>query len=109
MVIYQQQTGMLAILRILFGLGLLGLLPGYATTQAVLPGEQLTQLEKVLLSVFLSVVISIAIGVALGAGYFFTATSNVISIAAYVAALSLVGAYREYSWLRKSVAQNASQ
>ncbi len=106
LVFYQQETGILAVLRLLFGLAVLGFLPGYATTQTFLPGDQITQLERVLLSIFLSVVISIAIGVALGAGYFFNATLSVLSSTGYTVALSLTGAYREYSWLRKIPAEN---
>jgi hypothetical protein len=90
----------LGILRLLLGLGLLGFLPGYATTKIVFP-RGLATLELILLSIFLSVVISIALGLVLGAGYFFTPLSAVALSSGYTIFSSLLAGFRQYSqWPR---------
>ena len=88
--------------RLLFGLGLLGFLPGYASVQILFPRNQLALLEQILLSIFLSVVVSIALGVALGAGYFFSPVSGVLLSGEYAILVSLLAGYRRYSVLRGS-------
>jgi len=71
LVFLESQTGPLLFLRMVFGLGLLGFVPGYLTVRIIFPGEQINILEQLLLSVFLSVLLSITIGVILGIGPFF--------------------------------------
>ena len=101
LVSYNVQVPFFGGFRFLFGLGLLGLLPGYATVQILFPGDQLNMLEQILLSVFLSVIVSIALGVALGAGYFFNPLSGVLLSSLYAMAASVLAGYRRYSAKRK--------
>ena len=89
-------------LRLLLGLALLGLLPGYATVQILFPKDRLSLLEQILLSIVLSVVISIGLGVILGAGYLFNSTSGVLLSSAYAIVASVLAGYRRYSALRGS-------
>ena len=96
LVVLQQQTAFLLGFRILFGLGLLGFLPGYSTLRFLFPAPQFSQLERILLSIFLSVVVSISLGVILGAGYFFTGVSSVVVLTSYTIALTLLAAFRRY-------------
>src|SRR5947199_7825149 len=72
LVAYLTQNTLLISLMILFGLGLLGFLPGYSTVRILFPTNELHTLENILLSIFLCLVISIALGPALVAAYFFT-------------------------------------
>ena len=97
---YNVQDPFLGGLRFLFGLGLLGFLPGYGTVQILFPRDQLSLLEQILLSIFFSVMISIALGVALGTGYFFNPVSGVLLSSTYAIAASLLAGYRRYSALR---------
>ena len=87
-------------LRLLFGLALLGFLPGYSTVQILFPRNELKFLEGALLSVFLSVVISTALGVALGADYFFRSDLIVTASAIYTVTVTFAAGYRRYSFLR---------
>src|SRR5205807_2701509 len=73
-VISDVQNGPLLFLRIVFGLGVLGLIPGFLTVLAVFPGGGVNTLEKIALGIFLSVLISITIGVVLGIGPLFQAS-----------------------------------
>jgi hypothetical protein len=86
--------------RLLFGLGLLGFLPGYATVQILFPRNRISLLEQILLSIFLSVIVSIALGVLLGAGYFFSPVSGVLLSGTYAIVASILAGYRRYSGLR---------
>jgi len=97
---YNAQGLFLGSLRLLFGLGLLGFLPGYATVQILFPNDQLSLLEQILLSIFLSVVVSIGLGVILGAGYLFNPTSGVLLSSLYAIVVSILAGYRRYSALR---------
>jgi len=99
---YNVQDPFLGSLRLLFGLGLLGFLPGYATVLVLFPKDQPSLLEQILLSIFLSVVVSIGLGVILGAGYFFNPTSGVILSGMYAIVVSILAGYRRYSALRGS-------
>jgi len=99
---YNVQDSLLESLRLLFGLGLLGFLPGYATVQILFPKDQLSLLEQILLSIFLSVVVSIGLGVILGAGYFFNPTSGVLLSGIYAIVVSILAGYRRYSALQGS-------
>ena len=101
LILYNVQDPFFGGFRLLFGLGLLGLLPGYATVQILFPGNQINMLEQILLSVFLSVIVSIALGVALGAGYFFNPLSGVLLSSLYAMAASVLAGYRRYSAKRK--------
>ena len=100
LVSYNVQDPFFGSFRLLFGLGLLGFLHGYATVQILFPGDQLSMLEQILLSVFLSVIVSIALGVALGAGYFFDSVSGVLLSSIYSIAASVLAGYRRYTALR---------
>jgi len=102
LVVENVQSGPARVLRLLLGLGLLGLMPGYATVQILFPGNRLPLLEQALLSIFLSVMISIALGVALGAGYHFTGTSSVFALSIYTIVSVFVAGYRRFSQIRTS-------
>ena len=102
LVVFQTQTASLLGLRIMFGLGLLGFLPGYSTLRCLLPTNQFSQLERILLSIFLSVVISITLGVLLGVGYLLTGISSVTLLSSYTVGMTLLAAYRRHSFLRSS-------
>lgn len=99
---YNASSLFLGSLRLLLGLVLLGLLPGYATVQILFPKDRLSLLEQILLSIVLSVVISIGLGVILGAGYLFNPTSGVLLSSAYAIVASVLAGYRRYSTLRGS-------
>jgi uncharacterized membrane protein len=101
LVSYNPQDSFLQGARLLFGVGLLGFLPGYASVQILFPKDQLSLLEQILLSIFLSVMISIALGVALGAGYFFSAVSGALLSGIYAMFASVFAGYRRYSALRR--------
>jgi hypothetical protein len=102
LVVANVQSGPGWIVRLLLGLGLLGLMPGYSTVQILFPGDRLPFLEQALLSIFLSVIVSISLGVALGAGYFFTGVSSVIALSVYTIAAVIIAGYRRYSLVRSS-------
>lgn len=99
---YNVQDPFLGGVRLLFGLGLLGFLPGYATVQILFPRRQVSLLEQILLGIFLSVIVSIALGVLLGAGYFFSPVSAVLLSSVFATVASIVAGYRRYSALRGS-------
>jgi len=101
-VIYDLQTGPLLFFRIVFGLGVLGLIPGFLTVQAVFPGDKVNTLEKIALGIFLSVLISITIGVVLGIGPLFQASNNIILLTGYVILVDVAASYRRYSFVKKS-------
>jgi hypothetical protein len=96
LVFLESQTGPLFFLRMVFGVGLLGFVPGYLTVRIIFPGGQLNVLEQLLLSVFLSVLVSITIGVVLGLGPFFLPSYNTLLISLYVFAAAPTAAYRTY-------------
>lgn len=96
LVAYPSTALPLQLLRMVFGLILLGFLPGYATVQCLFPKRDLGELEQLLLSIFLSVAISIAIGVALGFQYVFTALNSVTVSAIYCVTISVLASYRQY-------------
>jgi Protein of unknown function (DUF1616) len=100
LVISNAQTGAALVLRILLGLGMLGIIPGSLTVMTVFPGGDVNFLERIALSIFLSVMISIAVGVLLGLGPFFQATNNIIILAAYVVLADVAASYRSYNFLR---------
>jgi hypothetical protein len=102
LVFSQYQNGPLLLLRILFGLGMLGFLPGYLTVMIIFPGRQINILEKLALGIFLSVLISIGTGVLLGLGPFFQASNNIFILSVYVILADLTAAYRSYNFLRRA-------
>jgi len=102
LVAFPTQNILLVSLRLMFGLSLLGFLPGYSTVQILFPASELRILERLFLSIFLSVVISIAVGAALGAGYLFTGVSSVLASTGYIITTTLFASYRRYSALRTS-------
>src|SRR5207244_5197995 len=77
-VIYDVQTGPLLFFRIVFGLGVLGIILGYLTVLAVFPGGGVNTLAKIALSIFLSFMFLITVGVVLGIGPLFQASNNII-------------------------------
>ena len=101
-VISDVQTGPFLLLRIVFGLGVLGIVPGFLTVLTVFPGGGVNTLEKIALGVFLSVLISITVGVVLGIGPLFQASSNTILLTGYVILLDVTAGYRRYSFVKRS-------
>jgi uncharacterized membrane protein len=101
-VISNATVGAILFLRIVFGLGMLGIIPGFLTVLIVFPGGQINTLEKIALSIFLSVLISITVGVALGLGPFFQPSNNIIILTAYVILADFAAGYRSYDFLRKT-------
>ena len=102
LVISNAQAGAALFLRILFGLGILGIIPGSLTVMIVFPGGQVNALEKIVLSIFLSVLISITVGVLLGLGPFFQASNNIIILTVYVVLADVAASYRSYDFLRSA-------
>ena len=102
LVISNAQAGAALFLRILFGLGILGIIPGSLTVMIVFPGGQVNALEKIALSIFLSVLIAITVGVLLGLGPFFQASNNIIIITVYVVLADVAASYRSYNFLRSA-------
>ena len=96
------QVGAVLFLRNVFGLGVLGIIPGFLTVLIVFPGGQINNLEKTALSIFLSVLISITIGVLLGLGPFFQPSNNIIVLTVYIILADLAAGYRSYDFLRKA-------
>jgi Protein of unknown function (DUF1616) len=96
LVFSESQADALLFLRTVFGLGLLGFVPGYLTVRTIFPGAQINILEQLVLSVFLSVLVSITIGVVLGLGPFFLPSYNTLLLSLYVLAAAPVAAYRSY-------------
>jgi len=102
LVISNSQAGVALLLRVLFGLGVLGIIPGFLTVMIVFPGGQIQTLEKIALSIFLSVLISITVGVLLGLGPFFQASNNIIVLTVYVVLADVAASYRTYDFLKRS-------
>ena len=102
LVISNAQAGAALFLRILFGLGILGIIPGSLTVMIVFPGGQVNALEKIALSIFLSVLIAITVGVLLGLGPFFQASNNIIILTVYVVLADVAASYRSYNFLRSA-------
>jgi hypothetical protein len=96
LVFLESQSGPLLFLRMVFGVGLLGFVPGYLTIRIIFPGRQINVLEQILASIFLSVLVSITIGVVLGLGPFFVPSYNVLLLSLYVLAAAPVAAFRSY-------------
>jgi len=101
-VISDVQNGPLLFLRIVFGLGVLGLIPGFLTVLAVFPGGGVNTLEKIALGIFLSILMSITIGVVLGIGPLFQASNNIILLTGYVILVDVTAGYRRYSFVKRS-------
>lgn len=95
------QIGVALVFRMLFGLGILGIIPGFLTTLVVFPTATLSILERIALSIFLSVLISITVGVVLGLGPYFQASNNIIVLTSYVLLADLIASYRRYQLLGK--------
>jgi hypothetical protein len=102
LVISDAQAGAALFLRIVLGLGILGIIPGFLTVLIVFPGGQVSALEKVALGIFLSVLISITVGVLLGLGPFFQASNDIIVLTVYVVLADVAASYRSYNFLRRS-------
>lgn len=101
-VISDIQTGPFLFLRIVFGLGVLGIIPGLLTVLAVFPRGGVNTLEKIALGIFLSVLISITVGVVLGIGPLFQASNNIILLTGYVILVDVAAGYRRYSLVKRS-------
>jgi uncharacterized membrane protein len=104
LVVSNVQTGFFLFLRILFGLGILGIIPGFLTVLMLFPEGHLNVLEKIALSIFLSVLASITVGVLLGLGPFFQASNDIAVLAGYIILMDVVASYRTYRFIL-----NASQ
>jgi len=102
LVISDAHAGAALLLRNLFGLGILGIIPGFLTVLIVFPGDQVNALEKIVLSIFLSVVISIAVGALLGLGPYLQASNNIIILTVYVLSVDVAAFYQYYGFLRRS-------
>jgi hypothetical protein len=102
LVMSNAQAGATLFLRILFGLGILGFIPGFLTVLIVFPGDQVNALEKIALGIFLSLVISISVGVLLGLGPYFQASNNIIILTVYALLADLGAGYRSYGFLRRN-------
>ena len=102
LVVSNAMIGALLFLRIVFGLAMLGIIPGFLTVLTVFPGGQINTLEKIGLSIFLSVLISITVGVVLGLGPFFQPSNNIVILTAYVILADFAAGYRSYDFLRKT-------
>jgi len=102
LVFTQSLTGALLLLRIVFGLGMLGFIPGYLTVLIIFPGRQINILERLALSIFLSVLISITMGVLLGLGPFFQPSINIFILSVYVISADFAAGYRSYDFLRRA-------
>jgi len=102
LVLSNAQIGTALFLRNVFGLGVLGIIPGFLTVLIVFPGRQINTLEKIALSIFLSVLISITVGVLLGLGPFFQPSNNIIVLTVYIFLADIAAGYRSYDFLRKT-------
>jgi hypothetical protein len=98
LVVLNAQAGIALFIRIILGLGILGMIPGLLTTLVLFPKGQLVILERIALGIFLSVLISIAVGVVLGLGPYFQPSSNIIVLAAYVVLVDIAASYRSYQF-----------
>ena len=96
------QAGIFLFLRIVFGLAVLGIIPGFLTLLVVFPRSGINILERIALGIFLSFLISISIGVVLGVGLFFQATNNIIFLTVYVIVVDVAAIFRSYNFLRTS-------
>ncbi len=88
-------------LRALFGVALLGFVPGFLTTVIIFPASEVNILERLGLSIFLSVLVSITIGVLLGLGPFFQTANNIIALTAFVILAGIIACYRRYDFWRR--------
>jgi uncharacterized membrane protein len=102
LVLFDAQMGAALFLRNVFGLGVLGIIPGFLTVLIVFPGGQINTLEKIALSIFLSILISITVGVLLGLGPFFQPSNNIIVLTVYIILADIAAGYRSYDFLRKA-------
>jgi len=102
LVISNAQIGAVLFLRNVFGLGVLGLIPGFVTVLMIFPGRQINTLEKIALSIFLSVLISISVGVLLGLVSFFQPSYNIVVLTVYIILADFAAGYRSYDFLRKA-------
>jgi hypothetical protein len=94
LVVYGSQYQLVTTFRAVFGLVLLGYLPGFSATHAVFPRVQFPFLERLILSIFLSVMISIGIGTLLGAVFLFQSAANALLLSSATIILALIGSYR---------------
>jgi uncharacterized membrane protein len=101
LVVLNAQAGIALFIRIVFGLGIFGIIPGLLTTLVLFPRGQLVTLERIALSIFLSVLIAIAVGVLLGLGPYFEPSNNIIVLAAYVVLMDIAASYRSYQFSRR--------
>jgi hypothetical protein len=93
---YYSDNFLLTLVRLIFGLLLLGYFPGLVTVEIIFAKHRLALLDQTILSILLSVVISIGIGVVLGAMYLFTATNVTIVVSAYTIVASMNAIYSKF-------------
>ena len=102
------ENGPFLFLRIIFGLGILGVIPGLLTVLLFFPGQGKSVLEKIALGIFLSVLISITVALVLGIGPFFRASNTVILLTTYVVLTDLLATYRSYRFLEAGLATSSA-
>lgn len=94
---YNARDGLLALSRLILGLLLLGLIPGYSALKLIFPAEVFSFLERTVLSVFLSILISILTGTLLGAMSSLGSTSTVLVLTVSAFVLTIAAGYRIFS------------
>lgn len=97
LVILPTQELVLAALREILGLALLGFLPGYAIIAMLFPAKEIKTLERIILSIFLSVVTSISAGVILGSFLLFQPVWNVLSLSLFTIITAVGAGYRTFN------------
>lgn len=96
LVISDAQVGVALLFRMILGIGILGIIPGFLTTLVLFPKGLLDVLERIGLSIFLSVLISITVGVVLGLAPYFQPANDIIVLATYVVLVDIIASYRAY-------------
>jgi uncharacterized membrane protein len=102
LVIVAPQEVVASLSRQILGLALLGFMPGYALTSIMFPGDDLSLLERILLSIFLSVVVSTSEGLVLGSVLLFRPLYITISLAGFTVLSCLIAGHRSFSYDRKA-------
>ncbi len=93
---YGSEDGFLVFSRLILGLLLLGLIPGYSTVKLIFPAVAFTLLERSILSIFFSILISILTGILLGSLGTFQATSTALVLTVFTFVITIVAGYRTF-------------
>lgn len=105
---YASSAPALIFFRLVFGLALLGFIPGYSTFKAIFPESRMSKLEHVTLSIFLSIFAVVVFGIILGTVTEFTSSSVLAVLDTYVVASTLIAAYRTFAYTYGSHEQPVS-